>query len=340
MVVQIKFKRIHCLMANKYLGGSEMDIKDTLYNFRGLLDYSMETVEEREGIIEEICDDDFFVEYFDDMFNVHLAQDDELSSFSPTCMFLDSLASYLLMSKDVDEILDANNYNKFFASEASFKKSSKRMMSIEGIMESTGVGNISEVRFVDSSMPVNKKNYKKAIKQIITKKDLIEDSYCGDVLRQYNTFLDICKTQKDKGLSKFIVDKMVGSIKQDALYTKDSLKGTIQFKSIINGTSADVDFGDLDYGDEEVLKNLLSLNRANYEECLDGYLGCIMIDLDILVDNTELSDVARDTLQKRRDGWTLQEIADEEGISHVGVLLRIKKAIKKISENYKKSIDR
>lgn len=303
----------------------------TLKLFQDKLDYKTRKLKDRQDLVDDIVEEDFFSEYFDNHFNVHYNQDSNLAEKDEVCSFLEKLGSYLLMSEEVLEERKQNKEFKFYCDEKALTRNDRSNFSIDDLLESTGLEDIGQLRYIDIS-GANKKNYKKVSKQQIYKADILEDSECGKILKEYEDFIEICKKRRSQGGNKYKLDTIIGNLKKDQLITKTKLKGTIIFQRVLNGGFNDIDYSCIDYTNEDIMKKLLVLCPEKYKNEVGTYMNVIMMDLENMIERANLNDTLYSTIQRRRLGYSLQEIAEMDGITHVGVILRIKKACKKIIE--------
>lgn len=303
----------------------------TLKLFQDKLDYKTRKLKDRQDLVDDIVAEDFFSEYFDNHFNVHYNQDSNLAEKDKVCSFLEKLGSYLLMSEEVLEERKQDKEFKFYCDEKTLTRNDRSNFSIDDLQGRTGLEDIGQLRYIETG-EASKKNYRKASKQQVYKADILEDSECGRILQEYDKFIEICKDLRSKGGNKYRLDAVIGKLKEDQLITKTKLKGTIVFQRVLNSGFNDIDYSCIDYTDEEIMKKLLVLCPERYKNEVGTYMNVIMMDLEQMIKKANLSDILYSTIQRRRLGYSLQEIAQEDGITHVGVILRLKKACKKIIE--------
>lgn len=214
----------------------ELDGK-TIYDFKNKLDYSINTNKKRVALLNKVlCDENgnvekYFQEYFDDRFKVGLNADDPLSHDDNICRELENFGSYLINhheKRDRDLHLDSINRDSNQAREDFDTQNGRDFRRAELIVDINGI-----------MVEKNDKNYKHAIIQRITAKDL-KDEELG-LIAEYQDFINWIKNIDECG-SGVRNKKMLGgkkrSLKEIEKMIKQSKKQLLD-DSIISGLHAE-----------------------------------------------------------------------------------------------------
>ena len=268
----------------------------------------IEGLEERKKIVENILKEKgmFFDEYFDNHYKVELSQNDELSENNNVCKVLESYANYLLGSKEVREERKKSDFiYRFYIDKTEFKERTKIEESLEGKIHTAGLkGGVERIsenneRVIDFLLKTTSNN-KLSKQQRVFEKDIQEDSYCGKVLRDYQSALDeidyrlkdikICKKEdresKDSG-QRYILTKAKKDIHYDMIQCKTQLKGSFgdRLRNQIK-ESTEPSWDCFDWHNPQHIKELLLL-QYDYETQDD--LSYMVMDLEDII--TELKEV-------------------------------------------------
>lgn len=208
-----------------------------------------------------------------------------------------------------------------------------RELSIESITEGTKNSTTNEEERGEEVLHFlirKEKNHKKLKKQIISKSDLLRDDFLGQVLRDYNEFLEQLtrdlKEKKGDG-KRYLRTRAKHQVKNDMLYTKDSLTGTFGYQ-VTNSDSTVPDLDIIDLKNPDHVKALLSL-RVEFDPNND--LSFIILDLEEIIQKA-LDDEERLVVERLRDELQINEIAEMLHITYKQTQYKIKKIIKKIAE--------
>ena len=143
-----------------------------------VMDRTLDNYEERKKCIESTLEGtSFFEEYFTDYYNVNASQNDYLSLENNVCKVLENYASYLLNSKDIDD--EESQQYKFYYDESTFRRAVNKDMKYDD----------KSPEVIDFLL-ANQSNYKKAKDQKITATDLNRNDVVGEVLRDYQSYVD------------------------------------------------------------------------------------------------------------------------------------------------------
>lgn len=335
--------------------------------------YKIERLEERKKVVENILKENgmFFDEYFDNHYKVELSQNDELSENNNVCKVLESYANYLLGSKEVREERKQEDFiYRFYVDKTEFKERTKKEESLDGKMHTAGLkGGVERTsenneKVIDFLLKTTSNN-KLSKQQRVFEKDIQEDSYCGKVLRDYQSALDeidyrlkdikICKKEDRKSEytgQRYTLTKAKKDIYYDMIQAKTQLKGSFGDK-LRNPLkeSTEPSWDCFDWHNPQHIKELLLL-QYDYETQDD--LSYMVMDLENII--TDLKEVYYNGEGKRKDfskkqievvdlirkGYKVTEIAKITNVEQCTISKIIPKVIDKILEytldNFKRDI--
>jgi DNA-binding CsgD family transcriptional regulator len=308
------------------------------------LDYTKTNLEDRKNIVNDILDNtSFYQKYFDDYYNPSPTNSETLSEENNVCKSLEAMANYLLNSDEVKEEKRKNETKYVFYTDTDyFKSKMNREPSIENL---TNIDNIDCQETIIHFFKREEKNYKKAKDQKITAADLKKTDDLGEILREYNEFLEFVsdelrnKNQKNK---RYVLTNTKHSLEEDMIYCKNHLLGVFgyEIKSTNETTKYDLDVFDFtnelhlkgtiiqsSNGKPIVAKGLIYLKKDFNPEDEMSY---VLIDLQRVIDRAGLTNFEKDVLELLRNGWNNIEIAKEFDVNHVKIYRTIRGIIKKI----------
>ena len=294
-----------------------------------VMDRTLDNYEERKKCIEETLEGTtFFEEYFTDYYNVNASQNDYLSLENNVCKVLENYASYLLNSKDIDD--EETEVYKFYYDESEFMRAINK-----------------DVKYDDKGPEVidfllaNQSNYKKAKDQKITAADLNRNDVVGDVLRDYQSYID---TLDNSDMQAYRRNRLKGEVQRDMILAKDALLRVHGYNLRYFSESTKPDLEVFDFADFNQLKGYTMEGVESRYAKVDGLLRmkfngdfqndfqCILYDLDILIEKTKLTERERECLNYFRNGLTNTKIGDILGIDHSVISRNIDRAIKKVNK--------
>lgn len=273
-------------------------------------------------------------------FKVNLTKEDSLSNKNNVTQELEKIANYILFSPDGERITKKTKYN--FYTEKQLERVKNKEVSIEKI-----VNNISKSKTEPEDFDPNiydevldflirqGNNYKHEIKQKISKKDLDDEEL--KCVREYQDNIDRFKIQldklrnknKDKPRQKKLMS-ILSSWKDDQVLCKDKIKGTIYFKQPLPDTT-EIDYEQFDFFDKEHVLCLLKILPRD----LTTDLGCLIYDLNKIIEECNLSDVDLKILKLYREEDSTQEtIAKRLGIKQQYVSATLNKICNKIIKKF------
>lgn len=269
-----------------------------------------------------------------------ISTSDSLYTESNVAKELSKLADFILAKDDKKE---GKVEYKFYTDEDLFKKKMKEQELIHKISQETNKENE-----VIHYLKRKGQNFKKEKKQVISNRDISSN----DILKEYQTSLDeyrkfIAKVvqheqdKKNKCLSitreeynklqryKYLCKKHIALTKEDMIYTKDSVNGTIYFKSVMPD-SGSPEWGMLDLFDKNHVKALLLLGKKD----ITTDIGILTHDLESLLSRVKLRDREKIALEYWRKGQTLESIGTRLGVTNQAVDKMINMICKKIIREY------
>ena len=294
-----------------------------------VMDRTLDNYEERKACIENTLEGtSFFEEYFTDYYNVNASQNDYLSLENNVCKVLENYASYLLNSKDIDD--EETQQYKFYYDESTFRRAVNK-----------------DIKYDDKSPEVidfllaNQSNYKKAKDQKIISSDLKRNDYLGDVLRDYQTYIDVLD---NSNMQAYRRNRLKGEVQRDMILSKDALLRVHGYNLRYFSESTKPDLEVLDFADFNQLKGYTVEGVDPHYTKVDGLLRmkfngdfqndfqCILYDLDILIKKTKLTERERECLNYFRNGLTNVKIGDIIGVDEKSIRRSIDSAIKKVNK--------
>ena len=325
-----------------------------LYSIKSMINYKIDSLEDRMKCVDIALahGDKFYQEYFDKYCDPGITNSDMLLSDSNVVQSLESMANYILAKDD--------EYNKtessYFVSEHELDRKMNREDEFDNTGTSLIVGKDENISVYEEVK--NKQNFKKSKKQTIKPEDFKRDDELGSILRDYNVFIDLISqyTKKDKttGQTKqvdkkanlYTYTKQHSSIKDDMIICKDSLMRThgYNLKYFSESTQPNYDMIDLsnvdhllgsevEYKDVTIKSDgLLSFTPS--DDYQDDF-NCIVVDLQNLIDKTDLDEFELNVLELHRSGMRVYNISQELNTYSDKVSRAINRIAKKVSKKAK-----
>lgn len=294
-----------------------------------VMDRTLDNYNERKACIEDTLEGtSFFEEYFTNYYNVNASQNDYLSLENNVCKVLENYASYLLNSKDIEDE-EAEVY-KFYYDESTFRRAVNKDMKYD-----------EKGPEVIDFLLANQSNYKKAKDQKITSSDLKRNDYLGDVLRDYQTYIDVLNNSNMQAYKR---NRLKGEVQRDMILSKDALLRVHGYQLRYFSESTRPNLEVFDFADFNQLKGYTVEGVNPHYTKVDGLLKmkfngdfqydfqCILYDLDILIEKTKLTERERECLNYFRDGLTNVKIGDIIGVTSQSVGQSVDSAIKKVNQ--------
>lgn len=294
-----------------------------------VMDRTLDNYEERKACIEDTLEGTtFFEEYFTDYYNVNASQNDYLSLENNVCKVLENYASYLLNSKDIDD--EETEVYKFYYDESEFMRAINK-----------------DVKYDDKGQEVidfllaNQSNYKKAKDQKITAADLNRNDVVGEVLRDYQSYVDLLN---NSNMQAYRRNRLKGEVQRDMILSKDALLRVHGYNLRYFSESTKPNLEVFDFVDFNQLKGYSVDGVDPHYSKVDGLLRmkfngdfqndfqCILYDLDILIEKTKLTDREKECLNYFRNGLTNTKIGSILNIAESTTRENIDRAIKKVNK--------
>ena len=311
-------------------------------------DYSISSLEERLKFVNEKIENSkdennlsFFDNYVNKHYKVALSGGDELSEKHDVFKTLENMANYILGSTEVRELRKTEEQQyKFYMDETEFKLRTQREQLFENISNNNDISSENVIHFLLSNKDIN---HVIVSNVTVNQKDIHEDSYCGEVLRDYYSFLSHINSQiknpdeKYKG-KRYILTKNKNEVTQDMINVKTSLKGVIKFKQACKGKTV-VDWNCFDWRKHSHIKEALYINKVVNQE---DDLSFILLDMDNLV--KEMHSKGKITKSEMKiyrfikQGYKNNEIAEILNVRRTYISNTVAVIVKKIS-NYAVSLN-
>lgn len=309
---------------------------ETLFDIKSKIDYTKKTNKDRRECIDGILKEgNFFEVYTEECYKFELNQSDALSEDVDVFKTLESMANYLLNS---DEEKEKDRLNKptyvFHKNRDKFQKKMNREKQNVSLMGGkVNVTDVHEVIHVQKKQ-VGNCRVQKDVK--IKPSDLKEDSFCGEVLRDYNKLLEYVDDRlAEKKSEKWrTYSNIKSSVQQDMIDAKTMIKGIWSFDGIDNSPSG-FDYDVFDFTDENTIRYLIkeSFDREDSPEMFN-----VMIDFTRLVHKSNLSIKERAVLYLYRKGLYMHDIELALGLPEKSVtqtiIPNIVKKIAKVGDKY------
>lgn len=282
----------------------KITIEDIITEMHNRIDYSIEDVEDRKKLIEEIL-----FEYEDDIYD-HLSKYD-LKTNSDLSYLLNRMANYLV-----------------YANRKEWRKKKRQNKSIN--KNEVLVNDIEKYLEIKNKEVETKGGYNVVPATKIKKQDLKKYKEIGKIYNAIHLYRQIRSSSKNRDSIRKI-NRAIAHLKTDAKYIKEFLSGTFKFKNILRNKpkyNFDVDTGyfndvgdyilvsenQLDYGDKKHIYYLIKFYSALKQESYNDNnadMKHILFLLEYLIDNTGLSDRDIDIITWIIDGDNYETIGEK-----------------------------
>lgn len=284
------------------------------------LDYTLLTLEQRRKFVDNLLKNDgnFFSEYFDNYYKYNASMNDELSEKNTVCKTIESLANYLLGSEEIrEERKNSDTTYKFYVDETEFKLRTKKELSMTNLTHKSENSEIETLDNVIHFLKQNKENFKKEKILTIKKSDFEKDSYCSEILNEYNKLYKFL-TEEIKTPNKIIgkrqkLTKMKKDVMDDMIYTKEHLEGIFgkNPRNLLSDSTCP-SWDELDYTNVEHMKKLLYVVSDFHPESeISFYLMDLQKLFEECVKLNKLSDKEIKVYKMLRRGYKNVEIAKQ-----------------------------
>jgi len=297
-----------------------------------------------------------YINHFDDRFNFCPTMSQNLSDKDKVCIELESMANYVLYSPDAPRI-QKTKYN-FYTEEKFAERLSKDMYINGANNDSADVENAKFEDMIDFLIRSNV-NYKREKKQKIfledltgrdkdflteiklykidpeTNEEIFINSKVESILKGYQVYINYARKNLYSGkFNKYQKAKIkinMKNMKSDQLNLKNMIKRTIYLKSPLND-STEIDYNMFDFLDCGHVLALLGCKNTD----LQSDLGCLVQDLNNILDVIELNDEEKNVLKLDKNGYMQFEIAKTMGVAQPYVNKIIMNIVKKVIKQYYK----
>ncbi|WP_101773500.1 RNA polymerase sigma factor [Peptostreptococcus faecalis] len=242
-----------------------------------------------------------------------LDQKDKIYSNTNVAIFLEKIASYLINCPEVKE--EETLTYKIYHSKEMFDKS---------IKDEKEVRKLSMTTEDKLTMSIFKKerNFKKAKDVVIKPRDIRLCNQLRDYDYSLNKLKDLNRNSK--------VIRIMSEIKKDMLLVYDSFFRPIRFKSPLRD-EGEPDWSKLDMMDKGTMKELIKLKRTDE---IHKDINCILLDVELLINRTNLKDKHREILTLYREGYSNKEIADKLDTSKQNIGKYIDRCVENLTDQY------
>lgn len=300
-------------------------ILDKIKELASKIDYTIQSMEERKKIADDILSDPFIIDYLSDYTGI-LTSDKGLAESDAVFSFIDRVSNYILNSEECRED-NKNTEYKIYYDENAFNKALQKEVNIDGM--GTDGDNDNIIHFLKNE----NRNFKKSKTQVVNKKD-ITDERLSDVLEPYDEFLKIVtdelKGNTDTKLSRFQLSRISGSVKQDMIDSKESLLGVFGYNSKPS-ESTTIDWDMLDFSNHKHVRALLYLKPSHRN---DEELMYIVQDFDEKLKNCKLSKDQWEVITMLRHNIKPADIARQLEVDRRNVDKKIKSIVSKFVRKY------
>lgn len=320
----------------------------TIRDLNDKIDYSKNKLDERVNVVEGILENKFYEEYFSDFFDPCINASDATSSNNNVCKSLERMANYILNSKEVKEMDDAEkNQYVFHTSQSHFDSKIRREQSVSQITGSDSTEANDNIIHVFKS---EEANYRKPKTQKIHKNDLEREDKLGEVLRSYNNLLilvdDEIAKKKDSKYNRYLLTKVKHDVVDDMIRSKDSLLGVWGYHLKHFSESNEPDYNIFDFTNERHLKGgtiTFIDSKGNEKETTakgliyftpsldpDNEFALTLYDLQKTIEKANLNEKETIVLKRLQQGEQKNEISIELDCSPENISYYVDQIVKKI----------
>lgn len=308
--------------------------------------YENDSLEYRKNIVEDLLNKakdesgrNFFETYIDDYFKVNLKAQDSLSGDINVHQKLELLADYLLNSKEIrEERKNEKTKYYFYMNKEEFKLRTNREFLFNNINSTEFKGD--NVDNVIHYLLGKQKNVKIKKIQTVTNSDIKEDSYCGQVLREYDALRErvdyLLKNPQEAKLKRYKMTAMKKSINDDMLITKKNLKGIFgeKPKNLIKDSTVP-SWDKFDFKNKEHVKRLIYIQK---EFVPDDDVSLLLLDLDMTIEKLRNKNILTkhqyEIIKLIRQGYKNIEICDLKRIKKPRITAIVNTVVFKINKYF------
>ena len=329
------------------------------------LDYSLTTSKERIDTVNEIINGsivapsendynkdtrNWFEKYTDDYYKTGLTsglQGDALAHENNVFCVLEKLGTYILWSEDNKQKERSEKYvYKYYDDEAKFlNKVRTRERSYDSMVNKGGAeNNYDEV--IHYLMQTGK-NYKKSKDIEVKQSDVNENSYCGAVLREYDSLIELIREEvrnTDDYRYKRSIQALMPEIRTDMVISKTKIKGI--FDSSPNKLIAEstvINWDEIDLYDKDTVKALMQYCKLGNIQDFQEDKQCVIYDFVNLVERAKstgrINNQNIKVLNYYEKGMTTEQIGNLLGKSRQAVRVNINTICNAIVKQYEDYIE-
>lgn len=319
------------------------DINGVTLNDFKQLDFKKTSLEERLDVVNNLLYSNvneqklnFFENYVDKHYKFKLNSGDELSENHNVFKTLENMANYLLGSTEIREQRkkDEQQY-KFYIDESEFRLRVNKEQLFENVANDNDISTENVIHFLLTSQ---NENHKIVSQTSVAQKDIHEDTYCGEVLRQYNQMLVHVDKQiknpdeKYKG-KRYLLTKAKRDLLDDMTLVKVQLKGITKPKNLLKDSTC-TDWNCFKWSNHKHVKELLYVRCGFHPE---NDISFLVLDVENLVKemfkNKKLTNSEFKIYKMIRQGYKNNEIADILQVNRTYISNTVAIITKKVS-NY------
>lgn len=309
---------------------------ETVRSLTKKFDFGIMDLEGRVNKVKEILNcSDFFVEYLSKYYSGIANTKTPLSEDNNVFQLIEKMVTYIMNSTEIKEEFSKNEIKYIFYKDRDyFEKMLAREVKFDGVLDPN---NESGEIFLHYFMSADDKNYKEALHMEIEARDLIQEGEMGEVLREYQSFLNdinIMLSSKTPPCPRYYLTRTKRSLQNDMIDVKTSYKGIFKGKKV-GVDSCDYNLlGLVDLTDPWHVQQTLKFPVGDLRP--ESEMDILLHDLQKAVDNTKLSDTWKDILEYYRQGMTTYEIAENVGIGQPSVAKAIQNISRRVANTMKK----
>ena len=303
----------------------------------GKLDVSKTSLEDRKKCLSDQLDStNYFVDYLSQFYKVNINSNEALSEDVDIFKRLEQMATYLLKS-DESKAIDQTE-KKVYVFHNRRERFSNYMNRESVSMNQNGKSiNIVDSDNIVHALMAKKKNSRKPKIQKILPQDLKRKDIVGEVLRDYQVFLDHIERklheEQDKNWRKYSRQRYL--VQQDMIDAKNMLSGVWGFNISVSESHVP-DLNIFDFTDYDTVRYLLDYPCPSVD--FEEEMWIVWQDFMETVKKAGLTKEEAKIVCCLQQNWRIQEISDELGIKYASlyqtVIPRIVKKIMKVGNKY------
>ena len=296
------------------------------------LDYTLESLEKRINYIKtkykEISE--YHEEYTSDYYKVEVNSNDNLSADINIFKAIERDASYLLNSLDVPK---EREYRYNLLTQEEFDK----------LLRGENKADLYSDSFLNILKPDFTNDYIN-LSLVVSKRDILEDSEMGEILRQYNDIRECLKDEmrkikmgEESHLKLYQIKSLLSGLIGDMLDTKRIYKGIRRPSTKLGDIGSCPDYDKIDYSNKDHVKAIIS-NVKFGEIQPDSELSHIAYDIEVAINGLHqqgmLDELDLEIVNCINSGMSNVSTAKEVGRDESTIRSRVNKICRRISMYY------